>query len=106
MTLKAIIDNVERSHVARSDNMVEFIDKTSARDGTPINRENLMAIQGFETRTTTYKTDGTIVETNSLGQTLTTIFNDDGTITEKFVGEKTITCTYKFNSNGKVVTIS
>lgn len=106
MTLKVIIDNVEHLHVARSDDMVEFIDKTSTRDGTPINRSNLMAIQGFEARTTVYNADGTIVETNDLGQTLTTTFNDDGTITEKFVGEKTITCTHKFSSSGKVVTIS
>ena len=27
--------------------MVEFIDKTTEQAGTPINRKNLMAMQGF-----------------------------------------------------------
>ena len=33
--------------------MIEFIDKTSEQAGTPINRENLMAMQGF-IKTKTY----------------------------------------------------
>lgn len=82
--------------------MVDFIDKTNGQNGTPINRENLMAVQGFVANTTVFNTDGSITETNSKGETLTTVFNDDGTITQKFVGKKTITKTTIFNTNGGI----
>jgi hypothetical protein len=82
--------------------MRDFIDKTSATKGTSINRENLMAIQGFDTKTITFKSDGSIVETNAKGETLTTTFNANGTITEKFVGTKTLIKTITFNNNGTI----
>lgn len=75
--------------------------------GTPINRSNLMAIQGFVASTITFGTNGSVTEKNSKNETLTTTFNADGSITEKFVGTKTITKTTKFNSNGSItITIS
>lgn len=70
--------------------------------GTPINRENMMAIQGFDTKTTVFNSDGSIVETNGKGETLTTVFNADGSITETFRGSKTIVKTTKFNSDGSI----
>ena len=82
--------------------MIDFIDKTSEQNGTPINRENLMAIQGFFANTTVFNNDGSITETNSKSEKLTTKFNADGSITETFVGEKTITKTTKFNANGSI----
>lgn len=82
--------------------MIEFIDKTSTQRGTPINRANLMAIQGFVARTTVFNDDGSITETNSKGEKLTTSFNADGSITETFVGEKTIVKTTTFNSDGSI----
>ena len=82
--------------------MRDFIDKTIEQDGTPINRDNMMAIQGFDTVTTTFEDDGSIVETNSAGHTLTTTFNDDGSITETFVGSKTITKTTTFEDDGSI----
>ena len=82
--------------------MIEFIDKTTSQSGTPINRSNLMAIQGFVAKTTTFNSDGSIVETNSKGETLTIKFNTNGTITETFVGQKTIVKTTTFNSNGSI----
>ena len=82
--------------------MIEFIDKTSEQDGTPINRENLMAMQGFVANNTIFNDDGSITETNSNGEVLTTVFNDDGSITETFVGEKTITKTTTFNDDGSI----
>lgn len=82
--------------------MIDFIDKTSEQNGTPINRENLMAIQGFISVNTVFNADSSITETNSKGETLTTIFNDDGSITETFVGEKTITKTTTFNADGNI----
>lgn len=85
--------------------MRDFIDKTTTVAGTPVNRENLMAIQGFEAKTTRFNSDGTITETNSKGQTLTITFNSDGSITEKFVGTKTITKTTQFNSDGTIAEV-
>lgn len=82
--------------------MVDFIDKTSGKDGTPINRDNLMAIQGFIANNTVFNADGSITETNAKGEVLTTVFNEDGSITETFVGEKTITKTTIFNSDGSI----
>ena len=82
--------------------LIDFIDKTSEQNGTPINRENLMAVQGFIATNTIFNVDGSIAETNSKGETLTTVFNADGSITETFVGEKTITKTTIFNSDGSI----
>lgn len=82
--------------------MIDFIDKTSEQNGTSINRENLMAMQGFIASNTVFNADGSITETNSKGEVLTTVFNDDGSITETFVGEKTITKTTTFNTDGSV----
>jgi exosome complex RNA-binding protein Rrp42 (RNase PH superfamily) len=82
--------------------MIEFIDKTTEQSGTPINRENLMAIQDFIAKKTVFNEDGSVTETNSKNETLTTTFNDDGSITETFVGEKTIIKTTKFNADGSI----
>ena len=82
--------------------MQEFIDETSGKQGTPINRKNLMAIQGFIDQNTTVNADGSIVQVNSDGQRLTTTFNDDGSITETFVGEKTITKTTSFGLDSSI----
>lgn len=82
--------------------MIEFIDKTSTQSGTPINRANLMAMQGFVANTTVFNADGSITETNSKGEKLTTTFNADGSITETFVGSKTITKKTTFNSDGSI----
>ena len=83
--------------------MIEFIDKASTVSGTPINRANLMAIQGFIAKTTVFNADGSITETNGNGETLTTTFNTDGSITETFVGSKTITLTTTFNDDGSII---
>ena len=82
--------------------MKEFIDKTTEKNGTPINRSALMAMQGFIGSTTVFNSDGSITETNSEGETLTTVFRADGSIVETFVGEKTITKTTIFNSDGSI----
>lgn len=85
--------------------MVDFVDKTSEQAGTPLNRVNMMAIQGFELKTTEFKSDGSIVETNAKGETLTTIFNKDGSVTEIFSGEKTITKTTSFGVDGVITEV-
>ena len=82
--------------------MVDFIDKTADKNGTPLNRANIMAIQGFEALETTFVGDNTIIETNAKGETLTTVLNKDGSIVETFKGEKTIVKTTIFNKNGSI----
>lgn len=81
--------------------MKEFIDKTSTVSGTPINRANLMAIQGFIGNTVQFNADGSITETNSLGEVKTTQFTANS-IVETFVGDKTITKTTVFNADGSI----
>lgn len=83
--------------------MLEFIDKTATQGGTPINRANLMAVQGFMAKTTVFN-DSSIIETNGKGEKLTTVFNSDGSITETFVGTKTIVKTTTF-SEGSVTEV-
>ena len=82
--------------------MIDFKDKTSEENGTPINRENLMAMQGFVASDTVFEVDGSITEINGKGETLRTVFNEDGTITETFVGEKVISKTTTFNADGSI----
>jgi hypothetical protein len=82
--------------------MIDFIDKTAEKAGTPISRKNMMALQGFEAITTTFNEDDSITETNIEGNTLTTKISDDGGIVEIFVGEKTIIKTTKMSDGGNV----
>lgn len=85
--------------------MKDFIDKTSTIDGTNINREALMAIQGFKAQSTAISPSGAIIiETNDEGHKLTTQIRTDSVI-ETFVGEKTITKTTTFNSDGSIVEV-
>lgn len=86
--------------------MIEFIDKTSEQNGTPINRENMMALQGFVGNSIVFNSDGSITETNSKAETLTTVpINIDGMSTQIFVGKKTITknCYFKPNAISEVL---
>ena len=77
--------------------MKEFIDKTSVQNGTAINREAMMAIQGFQAKTTTISALGSrIDEVDDDGHTLTTKITDSSII-ETFEGEKTITKTTTFD---------
>ena len=82
--------------------MIEFIDKTQETSGTPINRDSMMAIQGFSSKITVFNNDGSILETNADGHTKTTSFLEDGSVVEVFVGEKTITKTTTFNEDGSI----
>ena len=85
--------------------MKDFIDKTSATDGTDINRAALMAIQGFKAQSTVINSSGTVItETNDEGHTLTTQIGAS-VITETFVGKKTITKTTTFNSDGSITEV-
>jgi hypothetical protein len=85
--------------------MKEFIDETSVENGTPINRANMMAVQGFVGGTITVNADGSIVEKMDNGETLTTRISGN-TIEEIFVGQKTIKKTTQFNGNVIIVGVS
>ena len=85
--------------------MIEFVDKTQETNGTPLNRENLMALQGFISNDISFSADGSVVtETNEKGQTKTTTFSENKVI-EVFVGEKTITKTTTFNADGSITEV-
>lgn len=71
---------------------VEMADEPT-REGTPLNREAFMAVQGYETILTEFKADGSIVETNANGETQETVFNADGTITETFTNTEDVRLT-------------
>ena len=82
--------------------MIEFIDKTSEKDGTYINRKNMMALQGFDTTTITINPDGSFSQTNSKNEVYSIKFNDDGSFVESFTGEKTITKITVFDESGTI----
>ena len=88
--------------------MIDFIDKTTEQAGTPINRKNLMAMQGFvatETYPPTKNELGEIqiiqINTETNEQLITTS-KQNKQIEEKFIGEKTIIKTTTFNSDGSI----
>lgn len=73
------------------------------QDGTIVNRDALMAVQGFENVTTAFNDDGSISETNALGEVCVTTFNADGSITETFTaGVQTMIKTTYFDADGKI----
>lgn len=88
--------------------MIDFVDKTSEQSGTPINRENLMAMQGFiatktDPPTTNELGEEQIIQTNTeTNEQLVTTFKLNGQIEDKFIGKKTITKTTTFNSDGSI----
>lgn len=81
--------------------MIDFIDKTSEQNGTPINRANLMAIQGFENNNIVFNSDGSITETNNNGEVLTMQpLNIEGIFTQTLVGKKKVVKNVYFSPQG------
>lgn len=73
------------------------------QDGTIVNRDLLMAMQGFDNVVTTFNPDGSITETNAQGETCVTTFNADGSITETFsAGQQQMVHKTVFNSDGSI----
>lgn len=107
-----MIDFIDRVYSGKKvikyeDGTTETVTIENAEDatveGTPINRENLMAIQGFIGMTTEKLTNGDILQTNAEGHTLLT-HKENGVITQTFTGEKTKTKTTS-KINGKIVEV-
>lgn len=83
--------------------MKDFIDKTAEKTGTPINRANLMSIQGFVSSNVTYENGvRTIMFAN--GENLKTRL-DGNSVVETFTGEKTITKTTSLLENGYITEV-
>ena len=80
-----------------SDYMIEWIDETSEKLGTPASRKNLMAMQGYQQESVDF--GDKIVKTNGNGEVETIKFEGNKIIKE-FVGEKTIRQTITFLENG------
>ncbi len=73
-------------------------------EGTPMNRDLFMQLQGFVAGTTTFNSDGSITETGPSG-TKVTVFGSN-VVTETFTGTsgKKIVMTTTFNSDGSITT--
>lgn len=98
-----------KKKIIHEDGREEIVTIVAADDaievGTPINRDALMAIQGFVAKTTLFdEDDGSITETNADGHTNTISFNK-GCIAEVFVGEKTITKKTIFNEDDSITEV-
>ena len=78
--------------------MIEFLDTIGSQKGTPINRANMMAVQGFLGKRIYFPDEANISEINENGQKTDYIFNEDGSITVRFIGEKTISKTIYFEN--------
>ena len=81
-----------------TENVILELDDSAEVAGTPINRENLIGIQGYQNENVNFGNNN-ITKTNSKGQTETMTFSENQII-KTFVGEKTITQTITFNENG------
>lgn len=99
-----------RRKITYADGRTEFVNVEMAdeptREGTPLNREAFMAVQGFQETEVTFNPDGTIMETTSEGGNTKTIFNADGTITEVFTNADGVKIAKKttFNADGTIST--
>ena len=92
--------------VSGQENTYDMVRADNPRqEGTPMNRDLFMQMQGFEAGTVTFNTDGSITETGSTG-TRKTVFNSDGSITETFTGTSGMVIVKKttFNSDGSIST--
>lgn len=101
-----------RKKITHEDGSVEMVFIENADNpiatGTPLNRDALMAMQGFIATKTDPPTknelgEEQIIETNvETNEQLITTFKLNGQIEEKFIGEKTITKTITFNEDGSI----
>lgn len=85
--------------------MKDFIDSTPDVRGTPINRANLMAAQGFVTSDIKYDGENRIIQKFPNGERLVTTRYADGTFSQVFVGSKTITKNIAFNNDGTITEV-
>lgn len=84
---------------------VEMADEPT-KEGTPLNRNAFMEIQGFVYSHTVFNEDGSITEYNENGEPLLVQFNEDGTIEETFTNTDGLSIKQKtaFNEDGTITT--
>jgi hypothetical protein len=93
--LKDFIDRISsgKKIITYENGTTETVTIENAEDatveGTPINRANLMALQGFQPATIEYKNGEQIITYSNNHQLRTKV--EGNVITEIFIGEKTIT---------------
>lgn len=81
----------------------EIVAGEVTESGTTVNRTLLMALQGFYGNETVFNADGSITETNTVGDVKQTTFNADGSITEVFTSDGiSISKQTTFNSDGSI----
>ena len=81
---------------------VEFADNPTD-EGTPINRDNIMVVQGLDSSLTNFNSDGTITTNYSDGTIVKVTFNPDGTILETVTNDaQIINKKTTFNANGSI----
>jgi len=101
------LEKANRKKITLEDGSSYFAFVETADDGengTPINRETMMALQGMDNCTTEFLTDSSIKETYGDGSFKQVIFNADGSIIEHFekdgqIIEKQIT----FSTDGNIL---
>lgn len=73
-------------------------------DGTLLNRNIMMEIQGFNASNTVFNPDGSITETSASGNVLNIVFNPDGTIDETLtdINNDVTTLRTTFNPDGSI----
>ena len=92
-----------------SENITLELNDDATVEGTPINRENMMAVQGFS-NCNTYEDVNELGEKRIIqdyidrNEKLITTFKTNGEIEEKLVGEKTITKTSSFGVGSNIST--
>lgn len=90
-------------NLPESDKIILTRDDNPLKEGTAINRDLLMKLQGFINQTTKLGEDGSIIQENETG-TLTTKQNEDGSIVATFVGKngQQIIKTTSLNPDGSI----
>lgn len=96
-----------RRKLTYADGTSEFVTVEMAddptREGTPLNREAFMALQGFENNHTVFNADGSVEETNALGEKTKTEFYT-GYVDETFTNKEGVSIKKRtiFNEDGSV----
>lgn len=99
---------VGRRKITYEDGRSEFVTVEMADEpnqlGTPLNRDTLMALQGFHTVDTEFLSDGSVKETNEYGDVLITTFPKGLISLETFISADGLRVLQKktFTENGKI----
>lgn len=90
-------------NLAESGKIILTRDDNPLKEGTPINRDLFMKLQGFINQTTKLGENGSIIQENETG-TLTTTLSENGNIVATFLGKngQQIIKTTSVNPDGSI----